>query len=239
MMIRLILVCVGIVGLGFLANRFWLITSVSCRTASEPCPTATTQALSTLVGKPLLFTKTEAQVLSVIQEYQLPIELSGLRKNYRGELTVEVRLDPDRYLMSTPDQTLYRVSAQGWLTPTDNTSLDLPQIVLSASESATLAAQPRLSAELHYELSTLIELLATHGINHQKMVTLDAFTMVVQLNENQQALIDREEAALNLARLELILNAPNTELDLTQIQEFDVRFKLPVLRTTKTIPAVP
>jgi cell division septal protein FtsQ len=227
-----VLVLAGVSGI-FL-QKWVVIRVITCSTAAGSCPDSLNLTLTTLMNQPLLFKDTTEQVREVIRANQQPYQLVSLKKRFPGTLAIVVVEDQLQYQLKLPTGEVFGVSHQGWLKPLPESQAQLLTFeMMPDSLNLDLSAR-QLPVTVHDELNQYRALLAQNGVEVHAVILIDRVTSVLKLSGDRQAVIARQDKAENIARLAQILKA-SPELPTGQtVQEIDVRFKLPVLRTQKT-----
>jgi hypothetical protein len=190
----------------------------------------------------LLGTHFEERVNLLVDGHQLPYELHSLRKEAPSTLTLYLRQDPFVYQVRevTTDKK-WLVTDHGWLRSQEEGAVSLteshsllPQITQVMAFPSTAVETRRVDPATHDLIQQLLQALDVYEIEYQRLILYDPVTSIVVLNDTQHVLLENDRLLENLERLTLLF-ANQSQLPIpSTVVEYDVRFKLPVLRTDPT-----
>jgi hypothetical protein len=228
------------VGLAYWQLR---VTQVECLIqASSPqaCPEELSALLQPFYGQPLIATNFEHNLANLVNEHRSPYELLAVTKQMPGTLRLQLRQDPFQYHFQErgPTPQAWLVTEHGWLRASDGTPSAQLKIPTITRLTPVLAATPdarQIDTSTHDLINQLLPALKLYDIEYQEIVLYDPVTTVIKLNDTQQVLIENDKLLENLEKLDLILSHPPQLNSPAPIVEYDVRFRLPVLRTQVSI----
>lgn len=231
------------VGVGVIGYWQLRVTTIECWLDTTPsvqkCPDELAALLQPLLAQPLVAFDFETQLASLFDTHRSPYELIQVRKRWPGTLVVELRQDPFQYVLTDRSaQKPWLVTEHGWLRNVDSTpsaELALPRV--SRPDFTTIVSEDsrHLTPETHDLITRLIQALQLYDIQYLELILYDPVTTIINLNDHQQVLIENDVVLENLEKLRLLQAHPNQGGNPESIVEYDVRFKLPVLRTQKTL----
>lgn len=237
---------IGLLGfLVALGGGYWYLKSskVECwvQQAPEraPCPTDLQLQLQPLRNQALLGSDFSSQVTQLLDQHDSPYELQHIRKTLSGELVLTLAQDPFQYqLVDRTSQQAWLVTEHGWLRTIESSGsaqIALPRIS-QTDVTAQLLSEGRQAPTATHELTTrLLQALDLYALQYQEVILYDPVTTVVKLNDTQQLLLENDAVLENLEKFRLLQTHPEQISTPGQIVEYDVRFKLPVLRTHTSI----
>lgn len=210
------------------------IQTIQCSINDRSCSSEIDTALLPIKGESIFFFD-ESQLSSLLSSYP-----TYQIKSYSFQLpsTLKLELAPQRvmyYLTSNSQTQNLGVTDQGLLT-SSLPDESVTQVIIPDNHWVDLKTGQNLDAELHRGLTLILSELEVASISVPIILWQDTQTVVLDKPEIPLVLIDPQQAGTNIARLKLLLTEIQKEPLSNQVQEIDVRYKLPVLRNTTTIP---
>lgn len=203
------------------------IKKIECQIDDQTCPTELTQQLESIQGKSFLFSPLETQILSLdLNLYQL----ESVSKSWPATIFLKFSHKPNSYIIRTSIEDPLLLVAENSLAQPISTQQNLPLIeVYDWNDSIQ---DDRVTAQLHQLNLDLIQLLASQNISYSSIKIYGSQQIEISLLENLVALAQTDELESQIIKLAIILE----ELDLKtidlQINQIDLRFKFPVLKTS-------
>jgi hypothetical protein len=216
-------------GAASLIGIIFQVKETSCLLDSKSCPPELSAYTQNLVGQSM-FGVDYAAVLSQF-EYPLPLKLTKTEKYLPNRAVLQFETQALAYKLKSGDQVL-TVSEVGQVFSDPNLQAPLT-IALTPALETILVDQTHLKPELHSCLQELSSAFAKAKIPPGELSWLDKDTITLIMNGEQQTVfLDCEKPSQQLHNLTLILAAPEFQEKSETIKEIDLRFELPVLRTS-------
>jgi cell division septal protein FtsQ len=223
-----------VIGLGLMASV--KVKHLTCLLDDHECPSEVMAQLTTLTTNSLFMSDLEAkatQALGNLPGYQLV----SLKRQLPQTLIVSVKKNPALYrlrALSAPETKI--VDSQGYLYPVESDpTTTLPQVIISDEQWQVILENSQVSSELQSKINQTITALGVEQITFTHLELSSSTIALISLSPQTTAVLDLTAAHRDVKKLSLVLKGlePAT---LTQIQEIDVRYTLPVLRSNRTIP---
>ncbi len=223
------------IGLGLLLKQLFpifKIKQVNCQLNSLSCPAPLEDALADFQGKSLFFDNIEQRVQALnLELYQL----ESVNKSLPHTLNLVFLPKKNSYLL-LKDQTQLLVVAENGVALDQEVTQKLPEIKIEGWPNEVINGH-QVDPVLHQTISQLILELELHQIPTSNITVFQPTFITIELPENRIALIESEQIKTQIKRLAAILQEYDFNSSDTPIKEIDVRFKLPVLRTTRSTPS--
>jgi len=219
---------------GVIAYFICRISRIECYSETTACPPEVLMALNSVHGQSLFFF--DGLQLDRALHDQPGYQVSDYQLWLPNTVKIQVRPQIVAYILRPEFQTAsLAVTSDGKLTPNLLESTNT-QVLVPDHQWARFEAGQTLDYQLHtLFLSTIRELQAA-AISAPAIYLFDQQTLVLYLPDQPQVLIDTQQTTASIARLKSVL----TELAINPLsastKEIDVRYKLPVLRTSTSIP---
>lgn len=199
---------------------------------TESCPEELVNQLQALQGTSLFWTRFEEQIDQMgLELYQL-VDISKYLPN-----TLELRFVPTKtvYVIKsgTDDQSL-RVTQSGRLA-LDVHDTAVPEVRLHDT-SINLTTGQQLDQKLHAVLNNLASYLEIEQLPVKTIDYYQSGFIVVHLEADTVAIVDEQLNHGQIKKLKRILSELDRGAVTQPIREIDLRFNLPVLRTSQTNP---
>jgi len=225
-----------IVGLSF----FWGVTqleatAIYCYVDYSSCSPAVTNSLKLLVGQRLIGVDTEEHVQTALQPHA-QVRLMRLQKNINGELSIFLEPQEVSFVfLPGKNQTPIPITDQGRLITGDIDS-NWPIFLVTPEFNSELQQAGKIEPQLQSQLLVALKTLNALSLPYSSILIVDPRTLHIEFVGQPAALVPLTHAETELYRVREILKAMPTLTIPEPITEVDVRYKLPVLRATATMP---
>lgn len=226
---KIVFLIAGFIMLAF--SLWWFkIGTLECRLDTHECPPVVLSALDPVIGRSLFFSDLRPYFTHqpVLAQYQVV----KTQKKLPQTLTVSLISYPTTYQLHFMDtDTTYIVNAQRQLS--QEVVPELVTITTSLAESELVDAG-HLGADVHLFSSTLVRALAESELYPTELELEDQSTVRIGLKGGINGIISNKSIQQQVTQLAFI----EKNFDLMTIDQgikvVDVRYTLPVLRTTET-----
>jgi hypothetical protein len=203
------------------------IGEVECRIDEQACPPELAQKLESIKGKSFFFSSLEAQVLNLgLNLYQL----NSISKSWPTTVALKFSHKPNSYIIRTSREDQLLLIAENGLAQPISIEQNLPLIEVYNWDDAI--QENHVSTDLHQLNLNLIQLLASQNIPYKNIKIYNFQQIEILLQEELIAIAQVDELEKQIVKLSIVLD----ELDLKaidlQINQIDLRFKFPVLKTS-------
>lgn len=234
--IGLLIICL----IGWAASRVLVVTKIECVLDQHPCSEEIARRFDLFLHQPLLFSAFKSQALHQLAETP-EITVDRLQKALPGTLQLFLVTVPGEYLIRLPpsDQ-IWQVSIRGELMPLDSTStpgLPLATLDQQLKPPPELTAGATLPAALHQFLQASARSLVQQHLNFEQWVVVSSTSAQLLLPDGRTAVFDANDPERQLSALTSILKHLNEESEITRPPIIDLRFNLPVLKSTLASPS--
>ncbi len=227
----LIGIVVSVAGLGMIFQ--WKINQVVCRLETQPCSPEFTTSLQELTRLSFWVSDVEAQVDQIMKHYP-EFEVVEIRRLLPATVEIDVKPRQPLYQLTASNQELGVVNQDGAVIIVPQ-ALSLPVIRISDQLWQTVVATNTIDQKIHLPLTQLLQACQTEKIACQRLELINQDTVVIELPESRIGILSLEFPERDLKKLSLVLNGLEPD-KLKDVQEIDVRYRLPVLRLTRTVP---
>lgn len=233
---RVTLLVLGCLTLLLLSGTHFLfrIKQIECQLEQQPCPSEIASQFEQLYGNAIYFFD-GSQIDSALQTTPT-FYVARYQFKLPHTLHVSLRQQALAYTLTTmTKEKSLAVTTDGRITTTvPSTS----QIVVEVpdAEWSKLSEETTVDVGLHTTLTTALRELTELNLPIYQLVLIDTQTLALYLPEKPTIILDATQISSSVARLKLVLAELEVNPMPTQVQEIDVRYKLPVLRTSPTIP---
>lgn len=208
------------------------ISIIECQLNNQPCPSEITQYFSPLHNQKLLTIRPQLEEL--IQNLASPYQLHEYRLKFPHTLQIWLLTQQPAYQLQniqTQETRVITVSGQvmGEQPLSNLITLQIPPDVWTKYWTSN-----SLVTEEHNTFSSIVQQLKNSAIPIMTGEISSDQTLRISLPENRTALLDIQELHIGLVRLELLLENLRKTPPTDPVVEIDVRYKLPVLRTTRS-----
>lgn len=218
-------------------QKIFSVSHIECSLESgDVCPPPLIEATQSLQGSSLFFTNIEEKLTSDSTGASQQFTLISHQKILPNALQLTFAPDSALYLLQAQDTT-WIVSQRGYLSSysgesSEATKVNVPSI--SYSQSLELSESTQLQPTVHQPLATLVSESQRHHLQLAHIEWRTSEFIVLQLENYPRVLVTAADPNHSIA----ILHTLKKNLDLSTvdagIKEVDLRFKLPVVRTTLT-----
>lgn len=219
-----------VIGLLSCLSIFLRVQTVSCLVETQPCPADVSQKLN-LQGRQLLFSDHQRQITTDLAG--LPYQVVKVSLVLPHTVVAELKPQPSAYQLLNNGQ-VYLVDQSGLLFQVTQPMADLPIIQVSHANILDLT-QREVPAATHQFWLEAAAGAKDLGFGAMELRAVNEATILIRLADSLQAVISNEQPLLQLERLQTILKQQAHTTPKEPIHEIDLRFRLPVLRTTTTI----
>lgn len=216
----------------FLVSSLGLrITTINCKQGESPCSPEIVEALTSLKGKGVFFlrphiTKASAAIATTHQVLDYSITLPST-------LTISVTNQTPAYQLKLLQSSQMMVVNNEGNKMSEVAQTGIPTIVLDFQTWAETTSSGAVAR--HTQFMQWLEAFENEGVDFLLLYWQDPTTLV-GYTQNQSILFEAQNVALSLERWQLIRQNPATQEQVQQAAEIDVRFKLPVLRSSISVP---
>jgi len=215
----------------------WLglrIRHIKCSINAQPCDSTELANFNFLYGQPIFFFNQAKLVTSLSSDSPLKLE----KVNFRLPNTIELTLSQQTaaYQVASDGQAqVLTISSAGLVMPSTSQT-QLTTIYVSADILSRLQTQTVMDAQFHQQIIDLLATLATNNQASPILTWVDNETLALDTPNQPQIILDPSNLRTDLARLKITQQALQSQPSISQVAEIDVRYQLPVLRTTPSIP---
>ncbi|HEX7017455.1 MAG TPA: hypothetical protein VF209_00915 [Patescibacteria group bacterium] len=219
-------IVVTMLGLLFLFK----IKTVDCTLGGVACPGEVTQALNIFVGRSFFFT--DLNLLFNQEPTLSQYRLSKVQKKLPGTLIFELQpyLTGYQLYFSDQDKTLTVDSQRGLL---EQKSETLPTITTQVPLS-DLEVEGKIDPDIHQSLVELVGAISKYQLEYQHIILENKQVIRISLREGINGIISIDTTPAKVAQLAFIQKNVDLASFDQHVQVIDVRYRLPVLRTTNT-----
>jgi cell division septal protein FtsQ len=219
-----------------LGSAWWFarVSTIYCYIQYANCSPELVVHLKELQGKRLLLQDFEAAVSERISSNP-DVTLANIQKTFPDTLIITLHPQKVAYVFKelASNQSLIITSA-GTVVMTDLRA-DWPVYWITPSMMSEVQQDLNLEINLHQQLQLVLTSLPATGWEIQAISLPDWQTVQLELANQLTVLLPLAQSETELSRVKDLLKGISPD-QLTQIEEIDVRYKLPVLRKTRTIP---
>lgn len=213
---------------------FLRVNELYCFVQYANCSPEIVAALQPLKGQRLLLADNGAQIQQLLQSNP-DIRLQEVSKQLPATLTI--RLEPQKiaYALKNPASDRHvAFTVDGRLLVSDLRP-DWPTFITTNELLDQIQSQNQISVQLHQQLVGALTAIKELGWANPSVYLIDEQTISLQAENKPALILPLEGITTQFDRAqELVDNLPTETIAKTQ--EIDLRFKLPVLRETPTIP---
>ena len=207
---------------------FFRIRVLLCTLNDQPCPEEQRNALASLKGSSLFFTRTDQLVPTLITDPT--ILLVSETKLLPDTLHLYFSQETPKYAVQIEDHT-FAVYESGYLQELATLENESSKILLITLPQSSKTSAMHLNPEVYQQLLTLTDSLATVHLVPIKTTLIDSQTVELQLEHEIKVFLDLENTGKNVASLSLLLDSAEVKELPEPITEIDLRYTFPVLRT--------
>jgi hypothetical protein len=207
----------------------WRATQIRCQVADgQPCPADIEAEFSRqLTGKPLLFFPYRHSI-SRLEPLSQPFLVSGVSKTLAGAVTIDIVMEDPAYVVAFPDKAVVATRTGLLFQRPDQP----PELVTVRIDDPELAQSAQMPLPIHTAILTILEAAEDFQLPVVQITWLDNSTIRLSMKEQAvEAVIDAQSPRKQLFALKLLLESPVPESVAEPIDEIDLRFTMPVLRT--------
>ncbi len=205
-----------------------LIRKIECVVGpnQQPCTSSTVDQLSTLRNTPLLFSSPEIKIASVLNNE--PYQTVRVNRRLPDTLIIVLETLTYSYRLQTEDKEFVVTDTGIAFERSSNT--ELPKL---NSASELVLENKRVKPEFHSHFLLLLAAIELNSLSIDSVQLLDSQTLEITLQEPETTVIVNPSLAANQLQTALVILKNNKVSELSDpVQKLDMRFDLPVLRTT-------
>ena len=224
----------------YLLQNFFSIKNIECRVSTnDKCPDFLVNRLEeNIKGKPIIFTDLELEMTKepfVSDSFAL----KGQKKKLPNYIEVVFDHEPIIYLIRTQkdDDKTKAVTQSGFIWETENSTKGVP--VVDFSQTNQLSEQNKdpfnnkMNEKKHNPIKKIVSSLKKMNLPYQEIVFLSESEILLKIEDSLVAILDDKEVEKSVAELSAILSSPEYLEREEKVEEIDLRFRLPVLRTSQ------
>ncbi|MBP9820202.1 hypothetical protein KBC79_05730, partial [Candidatus Woesebacteria bacterium] len=192
----------------------------------QPCTSNTVDQLSTLRNTPLLFSSPEIIIANVLSKE--PYQTVRVNRRLPDTLIIVLETLTYSYRLQTEDKE-FVVTDIGTVFERPST-LELPKL---NSASELVLENNKVKPEVHSHFLLLLAAVKLNSLSIDSIQLLNSQTLEITLQESKTTVIVNPSLAANQLQTALVILKNNKVSELSDpVQKLDMRFDLPVLRTT-------
>lgn len=217
-----------------LVTKLFPITTIDCQLMTgESCPHAYEEKISEMIGKPL-FSVSPNNGQEANAAAAMGFEVVDYRRKLPGTIILTVQSEDPQYLLVFKD-TAVLISEFGMVlhrpVPDKILTIEIAENDLSAD---TLILNDKLIDPYVQALSAIARDLSTNtGVHVEKIIWHNEYEIELILDKYPSVLIEASKPSAALAQLRILLSSTELSDILDDVSTIDLRFDLPVLRTSQ------
>ena len=205
---------------------FFTIQSIDCSIGTQQCPPEYSASLGELKGSSLFFSRFDTRVQTLIPDPTFILESESKILPHTLKLVFSQK-KPNYYLQTETDY--YTVYDDGFIKKSEKNNHE-PSIFIDYPIE-TLLSDNSVKPGLHQELSSLTKALEVTHLAPQKTTLTDSQTITLEILSGVTVFLNLEESAHAVTKLSLLLNSTEIAELPEPLNEIDLRYSFPVLRT--------
>jgi len=226
------------IGLGIAIKEIFVVNQIECFLESDKSLINCSQ-LENLKGKSLFFydfaiDENINQVYLNSETNQI-YQIESIQKKLPFTLVVGLNQQAPVYKLSLENGEFFVVNKTGQMKK-DQANLDLVTFNVKDSVKEQIVTDQKVEVNWNDFLNELSTALVNEKIKYQTISVHNADTIEIKLEDNLSAITElTTDPEIDVLRLNTLLDNLDLNMIDVAIKEIDLRFKLPVLRTTNTI----
>lgn len=184
-----------------------------------------------LLQQSLFFTDFEA-ILTNEPFTSLPYTFISYQKSLPDNIQVTFAEESLQYFLQTADGQKFAVGTEGSVVNLAKNESNLPEIQINKSAEDLLSSK-KLSPEIHGAIAALLNSLHKQNLSFQDIKWHSTNEIEFFLTTGQKIILDAENPSQAIEKLKLILDSTEIEVIEKPIEAIDLRFEMPVLRTSE------
>lgn len=197
------------------------INIIHCKVSENNCSQELYQKLEILKGESLFFVNLDKELANNEISTET-ILLKNYQKQFPATISLEFTEEKVAY-QQISEETIIFISEFGNILPSNQNINDLPQVSWNSSKSD----------ESHEKIMKILKSVTGSNLRIEKVTRLSDKEIHINIKDNPKIIIDEEAIDSKVAILDTILNSREIKEFGEPIREIDLRFNLPVLRTTQ------
>lgn len=161
--------------------------------------------------------------------------VTSIKRQLPGTLILELEKQSSAYQLRAQQSPDIKTISQTGLVIEGQTDSQLPNLILAPGVWQDFWAEGKPNPLYHQKLLHVFQAVKTSNLSSRALYLVDHQTLALYLTNGQVALLDIDEFGTNLERLQLVERSLTSQPH-PEMQEIDVRYQLPVLRPTLSVP---
>ncbi len=212
---------------------FYKVSSVSCSLEKmgevTKCPEQLSNQINVLKGKSFFFTNFTDKI-SKLEETNSIYLLKSIDKKLSGEIQVTLEQETIIYLLDLENET-YLLGNSGKVLP-QQASETVPKIIWQNNQP--ILENNQVNPKYHTVLKNFTQSLSNQQIDKPiNLYWTSDSEIILEIESKPDFIFDIQTLETNIKKIGTILEAREIDEIEAPIQEIDMRFELPVLRTTQ------
>lgn len=206
------------------------VRDINCKLSNDAaCPEHLLAELEVLKNKPIFFTDYKS-ILSKENALSQPYSITQVTKTLPSTLNIIFTAEDSLFIIEQSSQS-YLISSSGKVFPNDQ--IQSEQAIVKVITDNTLVENNQIDSGTFHTISTILTTGDELDLPIQSITWVDKSTIKLNMKEiTEVAIIDSESPRLELQKLTNILSSKEYQTLPETKQELDLRFRMPVLRTT-------
>lgn len=197
------------------------INEIECQVSNNNCNPEIYQKLESLKGKSIFFINLEQELNQNGMESEA-ILLNEYKKVFPGKLVLKFSQEKILYQFEFEGNSSF-ISEFGNKLNNNQNKNNLPTVDWNAP----------LDNEIHRKITLIIYNIDTERFPISKITRKNEDKTVIEIHNNPEIIIDDKSTATKLELIQTLLESKEVKEYKQPIKEIDLRFNLPVLRTTQ------
>ncbi|MBP7740798.1 hypothetical protein KA089_01285 [Candidatus Woesebacteria bacterium] len=197
------------------------ISDIECQISNNNCNPEIYQKLESLKGKSIFFINLEKELNQNEIESEA-ILLTDYKKVFPGKLVLKFSQEKVLYLFEFDGNSSF-ISEFGNKLNNDQNINNLPIVNWNAP----------LDNKIHYKIAMIINNVDSEKFSISKISRENENKTIIEIHNNPKIIIDDNSTTAKLEMIKILLESKEIKEYEQPIKEIDLRFNLPVLRTTQ------
>lgn len=206
------------------------INVIECRVGANNCSPEIYQKLEAFKGSSIFFVNID-KILSSPEFQSEVILLDNYQKKMPGTLVLNFSEENILYQLNLEQSFLY-VSEFGNILQTNQGKDQISQVYLYG-EIGEYIENRSVNREKHLVIKSVINQLNKDELSVDVINWVNDSEIIIKIKDEPQVIIDKINVESKIGNIKLILGAKEIKDYDKKIEEIDLRFNLPVLRTTE------
>jgi hypothetical protein len=194
----------------FIIGLLFRVSTIDCQISEKNCSPELYQDLETLKGKSFFFVDLN---IDRLESYQ---------KKFPGTLILNFNEEKLSYTVKFKEEIFY-ISELGNILENNQDTNNVTEVILNKE----------FNKNVHIKLLKIINITNKDNLRVKKIIWNSDQEIILEINNSPKIILDIEAIDIKTNILEILLNSREIKEYEEPIQEIDLRFNLPVLRTTQ------